>query len=283
MDTVFNLDLANQTNLNILLADHVTVDEKWKRSFLTSSPYSRIYYIKDGEGYLKTAERTIELKPGNVYLIPTGCMLSFGCTYLEKIFFHVNLFTLEKYDLFSKTNDIYSMPFKEEEYERLSKCILFKSYEDILYVKTVLMQILSKFANDFSLTKTPAKKYDAIVQDIIKIVHEEAKINLSVSDIANRFFVSESQVRNIFLREMGMPIGKYIDDMVFIKARHLLAQHQLSIAEISSMLGFCDQFYFSRRFKQKFGETPSQFKKNNTNEPYAIKESNSNFTKYDRP
>ena len=63
------------------------------------------------------------------------------------------------------------------------------------------------------------------------------------------------------LKETGVTLGKYIDDMVFIKAQELLLNNQLSIATISTFLGFCDQFYFSRWFKSMHGETPSHFRK----------------------
>lgn len=123
------------------------------------------------------------------------------------------------------------------------------------------MQTLFAFLNDANLQKTPAKTYGDLVKNIIAYVHENTRVNLSVRDISNRLFVSESKIRNSFLKEMEIPIGKYIDDMVFIKAKELLSKEQLSIGEISAELGFCDQFYFSRRFKEKFGSSPSFFRK----------------------
>ena len=124
------------------------------------------------------------------------------------------------------------------------------------------MKIMAKFASEFSETETPVKKYGEIVKNVISLISHNLTIKTDIKQFAQRLYISESKLRNVFLKEMGIPIGKYIDDMIFIKAKELLAKEQLSIAEISAELGFCDQFYFSRRFKEKFGETLSSFRKN---------------------
>ncbi len=261
MRTVLNVEAINKINVNILTGTRIVLDENW-RSKMFSSTYSRLYYVKEGDGYLNTSDGTVKLRGGYVYLIPAEFTFSYGCKYLEKIFFHVSVTTMEKYDLFSKIGCICSMPFSKEQYKELSKYLESESYEDLLGVKTIVTQTLFSFLNNTGLQKTPAKKHGDLVKNIIAYIHENIRVNLSVRDISNRLFVSESKIRNTFLKEMEIPVGKYIDDMVFIKAKELLAKEQLSIAEISAELGFCDQFYFSRRFKGKFGETPSHFRKN---------------------
>ena len=237
-----------------------------KCPLFVSTPYSRLYFVKDGDGFIKTAEGTINLEKGNVYLIPAELMFSYGCTHLEKIFFHVSVTTMEKYDLFSNVDRVCSLPFSEEEYNKLLYYISTENYEELLELKAFLTKIMARFATSFTKAQTPVKKYGDIVKNVIALVHQAPSIQLDVKQISERLFISESKVRNTFLEEMGIPIGKYIDDMVFIKAKKLLVKEQLSIAEISAELGFCDQFYFSRRFKQKFGETPSSFRKRHPEE-----------------
>ena len=64
------------------------------------------------------------------------------------------------------------------------------------------------------------------------------------------------------MEEAGMSPGKYIDNMIFLKAKQMLSDPALTIGQISQKLGFCDQFYFSRRFKQLCGTTPLKYRKN---------------------
>lgn len=261
MNTLFELDAINNLRMTVLGCNSVILDENWK-STMFSSPYSRLYFIKNGDGFIKTEDGTVKLEGGKVYLIPAEFKFSYGCTYLEKTFFHISVRTPERYDLLSNIGKVCSMPFSAEEYEKLIKMTSSPdSYEKILGVKAFLMETLSKFARDFSEAETPVKKYGEIVKNVISLVSHNPSIKADVKEFADRLYISESKLRNEFLKEMGIPIGKYIDDMIFIKAKQLLHKEQLSIAEISAELGFCDQFYFSRRFKEKFGETPSSFRK----------------------
>lgn len=261
MQTLFELDAINNLRMTVLGCNSVILDENWKSSMF-SNQYSRLYFIKEGEGFIKTENGTVKLEGKNVYLIPAEFKFSYGCTYLEKTFFHISVTTPERYDLLSGIGKVCSMPFSEEDYEKLIKMTSSPdSYEKILGVKAFLMDIISRFARDFSGTETPVKKYGEIVKNVISLVSHNPSIKADVKQFADRLYISESKLRNEFLKEMGIPIGKYIDDMIFIKAKQLLHKEQLSIAEISAELGFCDQFYFSRRFKEKFGETPSSFRK----------------------
>ena len=99
-------------------------------------------------------------------------------------------------------------------------------------------------------------------------VAEKAEVMLPV--FAKAFFTQEWDEFCDVLYEIVSPIFSKMaldnNGEVFIQAKKLLANEQLSIAEISTRLGFCDQFYFSRRFKQKFGETPSSFRKRHPEE-----------------
>ena len=76
-------------------------------------------------------------------------------------------------------------------------------------------------------------------QDItlIKDVFEQYKIN-----IADSLFMSKNTLAKNFRREVGIPIGKYIDKQVFFEAEILLTKSSMSVKEISGTLGFCDQF-----------------------------------------
>lgn len=98
----FILELLRDTKIDI---DRALFVKLYKNCIFTTSGnvFSRIYYITKGSGFLKTKDRYIELKQGNVYLIPPSCKFSCGCEYMEKIFFHFALPTSEKYDLFLNT------------------------------------------------------------------------------------------------------------------------------------------------------------------------------------
>jgi AraC-like DNA-binding protein len=87
-------------------------------------------------------------------------------------------------------------------------------------------------------------------------------IQLTGEQIAQAVYVSPSFLYKRFKAEMGISLGAYQDKLIFYRAIQLLAERQLSMKEISQQLGFCDQYYFSRRFKSQMGTTPSRYRKN---------------------
>ena len=52
-----------------------------------------------------------------------------------------------------------------------------------------------------------------------------------------------------------------VPEEIFLAAERQLKQTKLSIAQISERFGFCDQFYFSRRFRARYGLSPQQYRK----------------------
>ena len=256
------LEALRETNLNIYRALFVKLDNKW--NFKSSGgAHTRLYFITKGSGFLKTDTQYIEMTEGNVYFIPANCSFSCGCEYMEKVFFHINISTMEKYDLFFGTDQIYSLPFQKERGDLLKSLLKSDKYVDLIKVKNILIETIIEFCENHSISNGDIKSFSSLIQSLITYIDEHTIINLTVADISKALFISESKIRNAFKEEMGMTIGKYIDDMVFIKAKRLLSNPESTIASVSSELGFCDQFYFSRRFKEKFNITPSRFKTQN--------------------
>ena len=256
------LSVLRETKINIERALCVSLDKSWGFNTL-GSPFSRIYIVGRGGGFLKVGNRTLAMKAGNMYFIPAHTPFSCGCEDMEKIFFHVSVTALERYDLFSGLDGIYSLPFSVDDYSDLKALLVSESYLDILEIKSRVLKIIVDFCKSCEFRNFDIKKYSPLVGGVMDYVESNTRINLSVSDIANHFFVSASKVRNAFKSELGIPLGKYIDDMVFIKAMLLLSNKDLSVADVSAQLGFCDQFYFSRRFKEKYGVIPREFKLKN--------------------
>ncbi len=253
------IDSINMLNIDIGQSNYVHLGKEWQHDGVCD-PFSRLYFIRNGHGFLKTETDTTELKGGYVYLVPSNCAFSYGCSNLEKLYFHISVTTVEKYDLLSDVGRICTLPYAEEDFNHLLDCFLSNNYLDLLKLKMLLHKTVLDFAEAFHFEKTPVKQYSDLTERIINYIQKNVKINLTVEMIAKHLFVSESKVRKAFKDEMGITIGKYIDDLVFLKARQLLTK-KMSISEISQRLGFCDQFYFARRFKEKYHKSPTEFRK----------------------
>lgn len=236
------------------------LDETWNCENVCD-PFSRLYYVTKGKGFLKSEESTVEMTAGNVYLVPAFFTFSYGCEEMEKLYFHVSITKTDKYDLLSGINKVLQLPYGKEKTKSLIKLYNAKDYLSFLTLKNAVFNTITDFSKIYTFPKTEVKDYSETVKKTIRYIHKNAKINLSVKEISKNLFISESTIRKYFKAEVGVTVGEYIDDIVFFKAKELLKSKNILIGEISERLGFCDQFYFSRRFKERYEKTPTVYRR----------------------
>ncbi len=83
---------------------------------------------------------------------------------------------------------------------------------------------------------------------------------LSVSKLAEVFYMSESSLLRQLKRLTGLTAMQYLQEIRLNEARHLLENRDSnSIAQVASKVGYSDTRHFSRRFKQRFGKSPSEY------------------------
>lgn len=104
------------------------------------------------------------------------------------------------------------------------------------------------------------KTYSEITNSAIKFIDENLSASLSVNDVSSRIFVSRSNLQKIFKEDTGLSVGKYIEIKIMEKAKEYLETEDMTIEEISKILGFCDRCYFSRRFSAMYKITPNKYR-----------------------
>ena len=251
----------NSLPLKVLDSGYAQLGREWQRRGVCS-PYSRIYYIHHGEGYaLHDVERT-QLRPGHMYLIPIGLHFDYGCdTGIDQLYFHITITWPNGYDLFSRCSRIFELPIDLPEIDRLVALYGSAKLGDALGMAGCLYRDLVKFIAEASMEEKPAFAYSEMMQTLLPLIQQHLSARLTIRQRADEMTYSLSTLTKRFHAEMEMPLGQYIDTMVFQKAQQLLLFTDLSVAQIAEQLQFCDQAYFSRYFKLHQQETPSQYRR----------------------
>lgn len=262
MDIVYNSPLTetfNGMNINLYDLAYVKMGKEWN-SERTCSGYTRIYMIIAGGGNIEYGGKTVCMKPGNIYVIPAGLEFSYNCDdYLEKLYFHVSIPGQNNYDIFNVFSECIELCRKDE---YIKECVkLFKSHDliGVIKMKRILYEILSECGSaEFGDINT----YSEITDKAIKYIEKNLSAALTIEKVAKSLFISQSKLQKEFRKDIGVSPGKYIDDRLMLKAECELKKRNVSVKEISDKLGFCDQFYFSRKFSAKYGMSPIKYKKN---------------------
>lgn len=109
---------------------------------------------------------------------------------------------------------------------------------------------LSSYKNGLSQSKL------ALIKEYINNhLHQDLKLD----EIAAIVQISPYHFLRLFKQSMGITPHQYILQCRLYRAKHLLEHNNLSIVEIATRTGFCDQSHFTRCFKRTIGVTPKQF------------------------
>lgn len=86
---------------------------------------------------------------------------------------------------------------------------------------------------------------------------------LSLEDMARSVYLSPSYFAKIFKEEQGCTFREYLTAYRIEKSKALLLNKSIRIADISAMVGFEDQSYFTKVFKRIVGTSPNKFRESN--------------------
>ena len=86
--------------------------------------------------------------------------------------------------------------------------------------------------------------------------------SFSTDTICNELGISRSQLYRLIKEEFQISTSLYIRQIKLLKAKELLENSNLKIAEISYKIGIDSPQNFSKYFTQEFGFSPTEFRKN---------------------
>ena len=109
-----------------------------------------------------------------------------------------------------------------------------------------------------SSTAPDQKSYssDSQVEQLLKYINRNLSENLSIDQLANRFFFSKYHMMRKFKNETGYTIHNYITSKRLLMARSLISQG-MPVMKAAQASGFHDYTTFVRAYKKQFGKAPS--------------------------
>ena len=261
LNNTWMMNWINSLQINMVDSGYAALGSEWRRDNVCS-PYTRVYYIHHGEGYALFGGEKQLLRQGHMYLIPIGFQYAYGCdAHMDQLFFHVVIPQPNGRDLFAQCSRCFELPCPQREIDRLVKLYRSPDMADAMRVLEALYRDIAAFVQMGGMAAKPAYAYSELLQRLFPLVKAKLSNRLTVMQLADELNVSQSTLAKRFRAEVEMPLGAYIDTMLFQKAQQLLLFTDDSIGAIADDLGFCDQFYFSRYFKNHQKQTPSQYRR----------------------
>ena len=98
------------------------------------------------------------------------------------------------------------------------------------------------------------------IRQIVQFVMEDLSGDLSVDTLAAQVDLSPNYLSACFKRELGQSLSSFIRDKRLESAAHFLSFTNMPIHDISVCVGITDFSYFTKLFREKYGETPSVYR-----------------------
>ena len=258
------LIVRGMQGLRMEISDHryVRANAAWWKGRQVCSPYSRLYLIAGGDGWISQNDKQVRLQSEYAYFIPAGLTFDYGCdTMIEKLYFHIHLIKPDGYDLVQNAAHIAACPMEAGWLAHTMAIYQSSRWMDAVALQRCLYDVLVPLLEQYPAQNQPIPLYSNLTEQAMQYVQQHLSAHLPVHDMAAALFVSESTLTRTFRHETGRTIRQYAEDMLMTTAQKLLSETDRSLGDISEALGFRDRFYFSRRFRQRFNEPPSEYRK----------------------
>lgn len=200
-------------------------------------------FVKNGDAHTVSAGEAFIIKPGNTY------------TYTA------DEFNPWEYVWFSFNGEIASMFENIGDIIPSNRDIVLDMLEVSELKNTQTEFLTGKLYEFISSVFESAPAESNHVKKASDYIKANCTHKLYVSDIANAMNLSSRYLSRIFKEEKGLSMQEYILKYKLKKAKTLLSQG-FNVSETAQMVGYEDQFIFSKIFKKHIGISPSKYAKN---------------------
>ncbi|MFS0869779.1 response regulator transcription factor [Paenibacillus xylanilyticus] len=105
------------------------------------------------------------------------------------------------------------------------------------------------------------KRSDPNMKMLLEYMHEHYDQPLGLAEVAKHFHFNPSYLSSYFSSHKKEGFNEYLNKIRIEKAEELLRSDDVTISEISSMVGYSDHSYFCKVFKKFTGLSPSRYRR----------------------
>lgn len=143
-----------------------------------------------------------------------------------------------------------------------SKYAYFKNVDGASSLNEAL-DVLEKFMLEVEecLQGGGRKRSDPNMSMLLEYMHQHYDQPLGLADVAKHFHFNPSYLSSYFSSHQKEGFNEYLNKIRIEKAEELLRNGDVTISEISSMVGYSDHSYFCKVFKKFTGQSPSRYRR----------------------
>ena len=144
----------------------------------------------------------------------------------------------------------------------LLKPLEVEELREALFKVKISLQTESDFLKGKITKSIPGSQTpEEIVTIIAHFIKENFNQEINLNSLAHHFNFNASYLSKLFKKHYDETPVKYLLNLRINEAKHLLnSQPELDVKTVGELVGYSDQFYFSRIFKHLTGKSPSEYR-----------------------
>lgn len=129
------------------------------------------------------------------------------------------------------------------------------SGEKIIELGTLLVEAVF----DYIQSEKNGKK-ESLFMQIKRYIDDYYYEPITLNDMAKKYFMNVTYFSRKFKHEIGVNFNDYVRNIRLQKAAELLLNTDLKVYEIAQKVGFDNENYFMKKFREEYGITPSLYR-----------------------
>jgi AraC family transcriptional regulator, transcriptional activator of pobA len=227
--------------------------------------------VIDYQEYTVSPNTLFFISPGQLHYFEEWQPLRGGSIFFTENFFLFNQQNQDKLFELSFLDNFYSHPCFQpdaQSYAEIKRTIdwlvIEKNRVDYSppIAQSLLHILLAQIQRSIDLqnNQISSKKYLIIYKKFKNLIDLHFKSNFTAKDYAEQLAITQHHLNHIAKEITGKTTTELIRARVILEAKRLLTFSDNSVSEIAYYLGFEENSYFARIFKQETGISPLEFK-----------------------
>jgi len=129
--------------------------------------------------------------------------------------------------------------------------------------KGLLIRILHYISTkyEFFLSNEQRKKMNWIIFEEITNYIRENYTDITIKELVLRFHFNEDYYNRLLKEKTGLTYSEYVQNLRLTQAEKLLKTSTITVDAVANLVGYHNKGYFYKIFVEKFGMTPSNYRK----------------------
>lgn len=215
-----------------------------------------LHYVISGYGRFEREGKAYRVSPGEIFVIPPYLE-----TYYEADKDHPWQYIWIGFLADDKLSAVFGTPIIRcpgvgQVFEDMRRCGDMESGKSA-FLSSRIWELISL------LLESDKERVDYI-EKALHYIRSEYMYDINIGLLAERLNLDRSYFTTLFTQKIGVPPGKYLSNLRLEKAAELMTVYGESPTTAAMSVGYPDIYHFSKAFKQKYGCSPRQYRRENT-------------------